>query len=492
MSLISERQLFEYRIVRMLGQGAVGSVYLAHDILLDRQVAIKELTTGALAESAAIQRFLQEARAVGGINHPNVVTVYALKILEPNLYLIMEHVDGGSLRARIDECGPLAIEEAVHIAADVCDGLASAHAKGIIHRDIKPENVLLTRNNRAKVSDFGIAHVPIDHGGLVVTEIGFQPGTILYMSPEQLLGHQVDDRCDVYQVGVLLYEMLTGQHPVNVEALKRQARKSVSFNTMLFRARFYELLAKAVCEEIPEDVRQVRSTAPDWVASVITAAMSKQASERPSAEEVARTLRERKPIRWSGRITHSEKPASKAKNHLDRGVTLRKESRWRESVHELQTVLQINPACAEAHYNLGLIYQQQGQLDEAVRELQATLRINVDHADARSSIGKVYYMQGRLDDAIEELQSALRVDPGCAEAHATLGMVYGFQGKTDLAVYEYQTALAIYPDEGQWHYVLGTLYGDQGHPDALRELQTAAHLGFEPAQYIVAKLKAMM
>ena len=131
MSLSPNQQLFEYRIERILGQGAFGTVYLAHDTLLDRPVAIKELTATAQTDEVAFKRFLQEARAAGGLNHPHIVTVHALKVVEPNVYLVMECLAGGSLRALLEQRSPLPVEDAVRIAADVCEGLAAAHAKGL-------------------------------------------------------------------------------------------------------------------------------------------------------------------------------------------------------------------------------------------------------------------------------------------------------------------------------------------------------------------------
>ena len=212
--------LFEYRITRALGQGAFGTVYLAQDTLLDRPVAIKELTTAAQADPVAFQRFLQEARAAGSLNHPHIVTIYALKPVGDAMFMVMEFMSGGSLRTVLDQRGRLPVDDAVRIAADVCDGLATAHAKGIVHRDIKPENILLTAEGRAKVGDFGIAYVPHTAGGAYLgglTEAGFQPGTLIYMSPEQICGEAVDGRSDVYQVGALLFEMLTGQYCIDME-----------------------------------------------------------------------------------------------------------------------------------------------------------------------------------------------------------------------------------------------------------------------------------
>lgn len=127
MPLAPNQQLFEYRIQRVLGQGAFGTVYLAHDIHLGRPVAIKELTLAAQTDEAAFKRFLQEARAAGGLNHPHIVTVHALRVEKPNVYLVMEYLAGGSLRALLERRGPLPVEDAVRIAAEVCEGLAAAH-----------------------------------------------------------------------------------------------------------------------------------------------------------------------------------------------------------------------------------------------------------------------------------------------------------------------------------------------------------------------------
>ena len=193
MSLVPNEQLSEYRIVRVLGRGAFGTVYLAHDTLLDRPVAIKELTVTSQTDEVAFKRFLQEARAAGGLNHPHIVTVHALKVVGANVYLVTEYLAGGSLRALLEERGPLALEEAVRIAADVCEGLAAAHARGIVHRDVKPENILLTEDGRAKVGDFGIAHVGHGAGGIYLsglTATEFRPGRLAYMSPSRCGGRR--------------------------------------------------------------------------------------------------------------------------------------------------------------------------------------------------------------------------------------------------------------------------------------------------------------
>jgi eukaryotic-like serine/threonine-protein kinase len=236
MPLLPNQQLDEYRIIRTLGQGGFGIVYLAHDTLLDRPVAIKELTVTRQTDENAFKRFIQEARTAGSLNHPNIVTIYALKRQASSVYLVMEYVDGMSLRDLLEQQGKLPIDFAVDITVQICQGLSAVHTKGIVHRDIKPENILITSEGQVKVSDFGIAHVPRNAGGTTMTQVGFQPGTLLYMSPEQVLGKLVDARSDIYQIGELLYEMLAGKHYIDLGAIGQTARRSTGNNVLLLQA----------------------------------------------------------------------------------------------------------------------------------------------------------------------------------------------------------------------------------------------------------------
>jgi eukaryotic-like serine/threonine-protein kinase len=199
------------------------------------------------------------------------------------MYMVMEFMSGGSLRTVLDQRGRLTVDDAVRIAADICEGLAAAHAKGIVHRDIKPENILLTADGRAKIGDFGIAHVPHAAGGAYVgglTEAGFQPGTLIYMSPEQICGEAVDGRSDVYQAGALLFEMLTGQDCIDIEALTRRAQETTGGNVLRMQARLYDLLEDAICKQEPQDVCSLRPDVPGWLGATVAAALSRPTVSR--------------------------------------------------------------------------------------------------------------------------------------------------------------------------------------------------------------------
>ena len=210
MSLAPGTQLGPYRIVSELGRGGMGVVYRARDPRLDRSVAIKVLPPDLTRDSAAKQRFLQEAKAASALDHPNICNIHEINETEEGeLYLVMAHYEGETLRERIAR-GALAAAEALDIATQVGRGLAEAHAAGIVHRDIKPANLLIAKGGTIKILDFGLAKLAGSEG---VTVTGTTVGTVSYMSPEQTRGEEVDHRTDVWALGVVLYEMLTGEQP---------------------------------------------------------------------------------------------------------------------------------------------------------------------------------------------------------------------------------------------------------------------------------------
>ncbi len=208
-----------YEVLAELGQGAMGVVYKARDPQLERFVAIKTLRgdLGLPPEEYADleKRFYQEATAAGRLNHPHIVTVYDVVEIGGVPYIVMELLEGRTLTDVIAAHGPLAPDEAVKLIVQVCDALDYAHAHGVIHRDIKPGNIMVGADGVAKVSDFGIARV----AGSSVTRTGVVVGTPAYMSPEQLRGRVPDGRSDLFSLGVVLYEALTGVNPFQCEDL---------------------------------------------------------------------------------------------------------------------------------------------------------------------------------------------------------------------------------------------------------------------------------
>ena len=202
-----------FEIVELIGRGGMGEVYRARDSRLKRDVAIKVLPAGLARDPDRIARFEREARAAGGLNHPNIVAVYEIG-RDGDTYWIATELVAGEPLAKVIERGPLSAPKAIEIATQIADGLTAAHAAGIVHRDLKPANIMVTRDGRVKILDFGLAlrqRTSQDSTTLELTDEGTVMGTAGYMSPEQVRGEQVDHRSDLFSFGVILYEMLGGK-----------------------------------------------------------------------------------------------------------------------------------------------------------------------------------------------------------------------------------------------------------------------------------------
>ncbi|MGH9658064.1 MAG: serine/threonine-protein kinase, partial [Bryobacteraceae bacterium] len=211
------REVAHYRIESKLGAGGMGEVFLARDTRLGRLVALKILPPDLVGDADRLRRFHQEARAASALNHPNVATIYEIGEKDGVNYLAMEYVEGTTLSAHIGG-KPLAVREAIEIAAQMAGALEEAWAKEVVHRDIKSANLMITPRGQVKVLDFGLAKFaqprPEDaEAETEVTRPGVVLGTIQYMSPEQALGREVDGRSDLFSLGVVLYQMLTGRLP---------------------------------------------------------------------------------------------------------------------------------------------------------------------------------------------------------------------------------------------------------------------------------------
>src|SRR5512136_325637 len=217
------KTLGHYQITEKLGEGGMGVVYNARDTHLDRFVAIKVLPAEKVADLDRKRRFVQEAKAASALNHPNIVHVYDIDQSDGTDYIAMEHVDGKTLDRRIGHRG-LHLNDALRYAVQIADALAKAHSAGIVHRDLKPTNIMVNEDGVVKVLDFGLAKLTewvqgdqfastatVDDEGRPITEEGVIVGTVSYMSPEQAEGKKVDARSDIFSLGSVLYEMVTGQ-----------------------------------------------------------------------------------------------------------------------------------------------------------------------------------------------------------------------------------------------------------------------------------------
>lgn len=310
------KTLGQYRVDGVLGQGGMGIVYRAYDLKLQRPVALKSLPPELTSDPDRRKRFLLEARAAARINHPAIAQVYDVDEFEETTFLAMELVDGRTVRQLI-ESRELDLLGAIDIAIQVADGLASAHGMGIVHRDIKPANVVVTREGHAKILDFGLAKLldpdqsTVTAGGspdlstLTRTQVGAIKGTPAYMSPEQVKGAEVDARSDIFSLGVMLFEMATGQVPF---------QRDTPMETM-----------HAVAFDDTPSVHTRRPNLPADLQRILSRCLQKRAEERyASARDLSQDLRRLRRDTESGRARQVSLPERLA--------------RWWASIAHLQPV----------------------------------------------------------------------------------------------------------------------------------------------------------
>ena len=256
--MVGERIADRYELEEVVGHGGMSTVYKAHDSLLERNVALKVLHQQYNEDEDFVERFKREARSVAQLQHPNIVTVIDRGEEDGRQYIVFEFIAGENLKELVVRKGRLDLRDALEIANEIAHGLAFAHDHGLVHRDVKPQNVLLNGDGRAKVTDFGIARsLDVDHG---VTQTGTILGTSNYIAPEQASGQPVDAHTDVYSLGIVLYEMLTGELPFPGESFVAIAMKHI--------------------QEPSPNVLDVRGDIPLRVAEMIDRALEKDPEQR--------------------------------------------------------------------------------------------------------------------------------------------------------------------------------------------------------------------
>jgi serine/threonine-protein kinase len=306
-SLINGR----FRLDEKIGSGGMSTVYRAYDTTLERWVAIKSMHRDISTDPDQLERFRREARAVARLNHPHVVTVIDFGEDDGSPYIVLELVEGETLKQLIRRDGRLPVDEAVAYAIEIGRALACAHAAHLVHRDIKPQNVLIDHEGRAKVTDFGIARSLEVHG---LTATGRVLGTTDYVAPEQALGHEVTEQSDVYSLGIVLYEMLAGEPPFRAESQVAVAMKHVQEqipDIQIARPDVSSALAAVVDRATAKELRNRYATVEDFVhelEQVLAIEAARAGETSGEATTVLRTLpgdttefaplRLRRPRRW--------------------------------------------------------------------------------------------------------------------------------------------------------------------------------------------------
>ncbi|MCH7948058.1 MAG: protein kinase, partial [candidate division Zixibacteria bacterium] len=285
--LTAGTRVAHYQIISKIGAGGMGEVYLAHDTKLDRKVALKFLSFHLSQDETSRARFTREAKAAAKLDHPNIVPVHEVGEYQGRPFFAMAHIAGQSLREVIKQ-GKLSVQGAIDYCMQICEGLNEAHSAGIVHRDIKPGNIIIDTKNKPRLLDFGLATLS---GEEKLTKTGSTLGTVGYMSPEQITGKDVDQRSDIFSIGVILYEMLTGRRP--------------------FVGDTDAAVARSITDETPEPVSRYKSGVPDGIQQIVDKLLEKDARTRyQTAADVGADLIREKRMLDSGDISSASRSIS--------------------------------------------------------------------------------------------------------------------------------------------------------------------------------------
>jgi len=505
-----------YRLVERLAAGGMGEVWRAWDGRLKRPVAVKHILPHILDQPGARERFRREAEAGARLTHFAVVQIYDLVESPEGDWLVMELVVGKTLRQLLS-AGPLSIQSALRWGSEIVGGLAADHAEGIVHRDLKADNVMITAAGHAKVLDFGIARalspegveqeVTLSHPGTVV-------GTSYAMSPEQALGLPLDPRSDLFSLGSLLYEMLTGEAPFRAASAAATLARVCSYSPLPARRLRAEIPAEVstLIERLLEKEPNARPRNAGEVVAHLEEATTAMPAPRPSPADRApgpptddeATLIEGRPraadfegssatfprgrrvflrsagflaggllltlaLAWQGgRLPTPHRTAGTYELYEQGQAALRRydtPGNLDEAIADFRRIIGRTPDHAAAHAALAracqLKFVSQSKdrmwLDQAVPLAERAVALDGYLASARVSLGLVYTSLGRLDEATREIEKAIQLEPGNADAQYALGTLYEARTQLDLAEAAFQRAITLHPDR-QFYDALGALY----------------------------------
>jgi len=422
------KKLGKYELIEIIGHGAMGEVYKAHDPLINRLVALKTITGTMVGNAELLDRFYQEARSAGALQHPNIVTVYELGQEGNTPFIAMEFLEGESLEKIIDRRPNLPLSQKVGIIVQVCHALECAHKHGVVHRDIKPGNVMLTKDGAVKVVDFGIARL----GDTLKTQTNILIGTLGYMSPQQFHGERADQRSDIWGLGVLFFELLCYKRPFDGENASSLILNIVDENKRSPR----------ILDRMPD--------CPAELDALIDKMLKKDAAQRfQSMEEVLfeiepawRNLQEESVL---GLVADSEglieaKDLPRARDLLRKALQIdRKNERANQLMETVSATLKRQQIQLQVQGALerGRSFLQDGRFEEAKAEAESALKLDSSYADANEfllevkltserakklqeclQVARQRLAEGALDGAASAIQEALGLDAACAPAKA--------------------------------------------------------------------------
>jgi serine/threonine protein kinase len=417
-----------YQIIEELGKGGMGKVYKALDREVEEKVALKLIKPEIAAEEKTIKRFRNELRFARKISHKNVCRMFDLNKEGDTHYITMEYVPGEDLKSSLRRMGPLSVGKAVIIAKQVCEGLEEAHRLGVVHRDLKPQNIMIDREGNARIMDFGIARSLEAKG---ITEEGLIIGTPEYMSPEQVEGKKVDQRSDVYSMGVILYEMVTGRVPFEGKTPLSVASKHMT--------------------QVPVEPRELNAQIPEDLSRVIMKCMEKEKEGRyqGTVELLSDLKKIEKGIPSTERIVPEKKPLTSKEITLTFG---------------LKKVL-IPAVVIVAVVIIGIVIWRfilQPEVSETSMPQPPAAKI-----EEYSTAGNKYWKNKNYSEAFNQFKKILEIEPKNFEAQLSLASVLKEQGKTDKAIQEFENAIDLNKEDPRSYRSLGELFEQKQESDKI-------------------------
>lgn len=397
----SLKRIGKYQVLRELGRGAMGVVYLARDPSIGRLVAIKTITSAVVADADHLDRFRREAQAAGGLQHPNIVTIYEMGTEDGVPYLVMEYLDGQGLDHLIARRTAIPFLERFADIVQLCRALQHAHQHRVVHRDVKPANIVVKRDGTIRVVDFGIARL-VDTSR---TQTGVMLGTVAYMSPQQLGGQRADERSDIYATGVVAYELIGGKRP--------------------FTGENHGALISAILSRTPEPLAQIALGCPPDLVSIIERAMHKEDLQR--YQSMGTMLAELEPV-WK---REQERGVHQLMEHTQ---DLLKNENYSEARKQLDQILRIDRESATAAVLL-----------EELRSARDGLALQEEIAELIGR-GRKYLEQGLFSEAMASANSALRLDPKSPGARTLLSDAQQFEAAANQASDEPLESPSTLPD----------------------------------------------
>jgi len=382
------RNILHYKIIEEIGSGSMGIIYKAEDTRLERMVAIKFLPRQIAATLDQRNRFKREAKAAANLSHPNIATIYGLEEMKDELFIVMEYIDGRNLRNILDEESTkknipfLPLYTVLNYTKQMAQGLLAAHEKGVIHRDIKPENVMINFRDQIKITDFGLAKMADSE---LLTKTGIVVGTIAYISPEQISGEPVDQRTDIWSLGVMLYEMIAGQRP--------------------FRGEYAQATIYSILNEDPEPLRSYYPDISDKLENINNRILAKNSTDRyQNCEQILNDLHSCAEKTVLADETHLHTPVTE--NEINEHITKRlhkspsglMKSIWRQSKISWKIATMIMLLALISILISTLILQKSPPNDTSSKKIAVLPFININNDPADE-----YFSDGIMEDILTQL-----------------------------------------------------------------------------------------